>query len=63
MNTGTYTIWLCNNGDEFQSLPNIADVGQRPTRVGCVIEGMWKVRGVIRHSANELVVDVEPAAG
>lgn len=63
MNLATYTIRLCRNGKEFQSLTNIADVGPRPTSVGCVIEGKWKVRGVISHSASEFVVDVEPLAG
>jgi hypothetical protein len=63
MNVAAYTIRLCKNGKEFQSLPNVADVGPRPTSVGCVIEGKWKVRGVVRHSASELVVDVEPLAG
>ena len=60
----TYTIRLCKNGEEFRSLPNVVDDSHpRPTTVGCVIEGKWKVRGVLRHSASELVVDVEPVAG
>jgi hypothetical protein len=63
MSVETYTIRLCKNGKEFQSLPNVADIGPRPVTVGCIIEGKWKVRGVLRHSACELVIDVEPLAG
>jgi hypothetical protein len=59
MNTGTYTIRLCKNGEEFKTLPNVADLGPRPTSIGCVIEGKWKVVGVISHGLTELVMDVE----
>lgn len=61
MDVAVYTIRLCQNGKEFQSLPNVADVGPRPMSVGRVIDGKWKVLGVISHSAKELVVDVEPS--
>ena len=53
-----YVIRLCKNGKGFKALPNVVDVGHRPTSVGIVIEEKWRVRGVISHSLSELVIDV-----
>lgn len=54
----TYTIHLCKNGVEFQSLANVADVCPRPG-AGEMIDGKWLVRGVIKLTQTEHFVDVE----
>jgi hypothetical protein len=54
----TYTIHLCKNGVEFQSLPNVAEVGPRPG-AGETIDGKWMVRGVTKHTPSEYFVDVD----
>jgi len=54
-----YTIVLCKNGKEFQTMPNVVDsVCPRPM-VGDVIELKWVVRGRISNTVSEIVLDVE----
>jgi hypothetical protein len=55
----TYTIHLCKNGVEFQSLANVAERLPTPRSWRNDRTGKWLVRGVIKLTRTEHFVDVE----
>ena len=58
---GTYTIYLCQNGKRFKTLPNVAKNIPRPT-IGETIDDAtekWRVRGVINDGTSAIAIDVE----
>ncbi len=58
----TYTIRLCNNGEKFYEMQNVAErlFCRRPW-TGDVIDGRWTVVGVRLESTREVhIIDVRP---
>lgn len=55
----TYRVHLCENGEEFEIIGNVAASVPWP-RADVIIDDKWKVIGILKQStAKDIFVDVE----